>query len=366
MSIKTKKKKKKREQKIKLHRHHKSVRDAYNKKYPSLIVEGRYANIDLINEVKQICQSVDFRMCFPNDVLTMLHDHKKTSSNRFMKKYSLKSVLPENKKDEDDFGFESEVQENHCNYAPYIFLEEIVLLVIYTKLKESGSWNKFMPIHHIGVSSYRGDFKIYVDGFHQHHSEFGKGYYTEKPLYIDIPNEETGELKKYRVAISMHALERIFERGYHGALEGDLAKAQYPMAMHQFMFLNEVRLVKMSQGKEWGIAVYSTFKQGPESDRSLPHKLAFEILHRMKGFKLLCGYCPIGFCKDEFIHLKTLLSPGMRGTPEESLILSIEDKKEQKRCQNLISENQFTDDHIELYKFFQSSGYHVIEYFNEE
>jgi len=353
-------KKKKRDKRLKSQRHQRSIRDAYLKKYPNLIVKHHYASIDLIHEIEGVCHQIDFRNC-DKEIKEMLIDHKNLVSKKFINKYSQKPEEIIN--EEDHFNFSAVATEEYCEYVPYIELENIILILIYKCLEESGAWSRFMPIHNIIVRSYRGDFLIFANGFHQHHSSFGKGYYTEKHVYVELPNED-GKIKKYRVAMSMHALKRIFERTFRCSLEEDLNKAQYPLFLYQFGLYSECRSVKMSDG--WAVAIYATYHHGPDMPHSLAHKISYELLGRMDEFKMLCGYCPIGFCKDEFVHLKTLLSPGMRGTPEEKLIQSIKDRKQREKFERMVSDIQFTDEHMEVLKFFQNSGYHVVEYLSEE
>jgi hypothetical protein len=164
----------------------------------------------------------------------------------------------------------------------------------------------------------------------------------------------------------MHALERVFERTYRCSLDDDLSKAQYPAFLYQFGLYSEVKAVKMSKGEDWGAAIYANYKRGPDTPHSLAHKISYEILDRMKNFKLLCGYCPIGFCKDEFVHFKTLLAPGMRGTPEEKVLKEMEDRSLKRKYEGMLSDVDFTEDHIELYRHLQNNGCLIVDYLNEE
>lgn len=359
------KKRKKRAARLKKKKHSKSLRDAYLKKYPNVFVKQMYASIDFVEEIWDICRRMDLRD-FPEDLEVRFRDHKNMPSRRFISKYSLDKDENEESHRDDPFGFRAVAEEDYCKYTPYIKLEDQILLSIYRSLRESGSWDKFTPIHNIVVRSFRGDFVVIVNGFHQHHSAFGKGYYTDIPTYIEIPGEN-GKSEKFQVAISMHALQRVFERTFsHSLGDDELKQAKYPLCLYQFGLYSESRIVPLANGEEWGAAIYINYRRGPDHPDSIAHKVAYEILHRMERFKILCGYCPIGFCKDEFVHFKTLLSPGMRGTPEDKLLRKMEDRKERDKFESLVSNGEFTDEHIELYKFFQNSGLHIVEYLEEE
>jgi hypothetical protein len=236
--------------------------------------------------------------------------------------------------------------------------ENIILTCLYEMLKENGVWQRFMPVHHIVVRSYKGDFVVFVDGFHCHRSPYGKGYYTEKQKYIKIPNGQ--DIRQHQIALSVHALERAYERGMKRVTENKVQGALRPALLYQFA--NCMDFVPKNMGGNWYVGVYETYTQGPEVPNSLAHKIAYELLDRMKNFKILYGYCPIGFCEDDFVHLKTFLSPGMRDTPEFALIESIQDEQTRRKFKNLIERNDFTEDHIELYKFLQNNAFHVAEY----
>jgi len=79
------KKKKKREKRIRENKHLHSIRGAYLKKYPSLFVYNKYASLDLVHEVENICKVIDFRQC-PEKKRQMFSDHKTMLSHRFNKK----------------------------------------------------------------------------------------------------------------------------------------------------------------------------------------------------------------------------------------------------------------------------------------
>lgn len=350
------KKKKKRDKKIKELKHKKSLKGAYLKKYPNLFVHGKYANIELIREIEDICYKIDLRN-LEEKISKMFQDHKCLIGNKFLTKYqqNTSNVCYENYKED---LYLSMVSEKYKDNTPYVELENTILLLIYNALKESGSWNKYMPIHHVLVRSYKGNFVILVNGFHQHKSSFGNGFYTTESKHIKI--SEGNESQKYRVALSMHALERIFSRTFRSSLDSDINKASYPLLLYRFSLLGDCEPIKING--EWATAIYTTYNNGPDTPDSLPHKIAYELLDRTEGFKILCGYCPLGFCKDDFVHCKTLLSPGMRGTPEEKLINSLEDFEEKNKFRKIIADPQFTEDHMELYKYFQNNGCHVIKY----
>lgn len=365
MNISQKRKKKKRKMEQKKIKHFDSIHNAYSKRYPNLcIYHTGNADINLVNEIEKVCKKYDFRKCDSNTRL-MFEDHKKLPHKKFLKKYIVNYNEKENESLDNGYvDFYSIAADDHCKYVPYVYLENQLLLFLYKHLKESGFWSQYMPTQNIMIKSFRGDFVIFVRSFYRHRSSFGNGYFTEKRIFLEIPTEEDGEKKRYQVAISEHALQRSFERVFKRTSDKDLDSAKYPMLIYQFGLYNEYRLVK--KGDEWLVAVYATYKHGPEDINSFPHRVAFEILDRTENFKFLCGYCPIGFCKDDFIHLTTLLSPGMKGTPEKTLIDSIKEKDIRKKYESLLSNSVVTDDYLEMLKFFQNAGYHIVEYLTEK
>ena len=40
--------------------------------------------------------------------------------------------------------------------------------------------------------------------------------------------------------------------------------------------------------------------------------------------------------------------------------------RKRERYEEMVADTVFTEEHMEVYKFFQNSGYHVVEYLSEE
>jgi len=172
--------------------------------------------------------------------------------------------------------------------------------------------------------------------------------------------------------MSMHCLDRMYERMHRkNQDEGsrkDTIEAISPSCLYSMCHNTILESIKLSDGSD-GVSVKIQFSKGDQQYfGSLPHKLAYEILHQPYDFRFLVGYCPIGFCNndDEFIHLKTFLTPGMKGTPEKELLNNIEDKKQKIKYKGWLEDNEIISDHFEMYKYFQTSGCLVVDYIPKE
>jgi len=334
------KKRKVRAQRVKKQKEYSKKHLNYINKYPQFIVESLYADIELIKGVKSIAASIDFRTA-PLFVKMMVQDIKRMSSKDFVEKYA-EDLGFDKYKENNDFDERNSLSyiENNIKYNyVYCYIENYLMDIFNKELRKNGLWDKYMFFHYVHLYYYRGIFKIIVDGFHIHYSHYGPAYYPKDPLTVKIRE------KTYSLAISKHAMERIFER---------IGNSSWGI----YILMSSAKVSHLKLGNDDGISISFGFsKEHQSSFNSYPHRLATELMGRIPNkFDFLCGYSPVGYCSDNFIHLKTFLQPGMASTPENALLKSkCLDKKTGLLYRDLVNK-VYCDEHIEMLKFFHNNG----------
>ena len=168
---------------------------------------------------------------------------------------------------------------------------------------------QYIPYNDVLISPKEDEFIIIFDALLRHKTEWGYVYYSQLKPKIVIDESE------YIVAFSRHAVERISERCV-GQYD------QYAGAGDAFAFLSNCSKFDMiPQGSNGNSNYLITFY-----DMCSPGFAAYDYLKGVKddvnGDREYCyrvGYCPISL-NDGFASSKTLLTPGMRGTPEDYLL----------------------------------------------
>ena len=214
-----------------------------------------------------------------------------------------------------EFSFQECVDEVLKN-APYedinLMMKKFLLkmgTVIFSILQEKNKLLQYIPYNDVLISPKGDEFIIIFDALLRHKTEWGYVYYSQlKPKVVIDDNE-------YIVAFSRHAVERICERCV-GQYD------HYAGAGDAFAFLS-------------CCSKFDVIPQGPNGNRNYlitfydscdPGFTEYKYLKGVKDYvnddREYCyrvGYCPVSF-SDGFASSKTLLTPGMRGTPEDFLL----------------------------------------------
>lgn len=200
---------------------------------------------------------------------------------------------------------------------------------VYKNLQAKGLLHNFLPYH---------DCQLTLD--QNHHIRFnalslvntpkGRAYFSSKSPKIDVDGGQ------FIVAFSRHALERIAERCVFDWM-------RYGGAGDVFAYINHCtyyELCTVTHDEEIvpAFTFYDICTPGFAS-----HKYVDELIlapDNNMHYHYRVGYCPIGFYKN-YARAITLLTPGMKGTPEWTLLNTIKnvDKKLEieKGVQNITS-----------------------------
>jgi len=339
-------KRKVREKEVKKRKEELKVVKTYNKKYPKLIVEDKYADIELVQFLKSFARDYDFRKC-RSGLRMIMSDFHRLPHKELISAYNqdLMDIGKELHGDFLDEGYVEEVSKSLKSNQIYGFIESVILHLLWAKLEEAGLWSKYMPNHYINVQCYYGDIMIFVDSFRAHYSSFGCGYYSShNPLKIEIKGQE------YTVALSSHAIDRMCER------IGTVDPALQPLHTHYTIDAAKTKYVQLTDGSD--AICFEHYFTGKHQDHlmSFAHALAYKLYGYVPDeFYYLCGYSPIGYCKDNFIHLKTFLEPGMNDTPE-SILFKICLKNEKIRFKDILRKDHIDNEYMELRDFFHTNG----------
>ena len=181
---------------------------------------------------------------------------------------------------------------------------------VFTHLKDSGEFERFIPFCDMQIRPSDSDFEVRFISLRETRTSRGSRYYSRFEPKVRFDGRD------YIVAFSRHAIERITERtvgdwrSYLGA--GDafafLAQCVYfePCTVLEgrtpkpaVTFYDSCYLVS----KKW--AYVTKIFEGAVDYGSPPY-------YRV-------GYCPVDL-ENGFAMARTLLTPGMRGTPERELL----------------------------------------------
>ena len=346
MSKNTFKKRKVREKKLRKQKNIDRTNRLYNEKYPKLYVSSDYADVEFVNAVRFFVSKIDFRD-FPSWMKCLYHDLKVLDEKEILKKHSdrINYFLDKSKDNDDKDEYLKQIRKSVYIGQIYCMMEYFIWNMIYKYLKDNGMWDKFTPENHIFVTFYRGDIKVCVNSFHSHRNSFGLGYYPENAPKIEIRGKE------YILAVSLHAVKRMHSR-IGGVSSQDLMA---PYGMYSLMTYADFTPIQLTNGSD-AVKIEISYNRSEQSTIfSYAYKLAFEIYGDIPNkFKFLCGYSPIGFCSDDFIHLKTFLEPGMLGTPERVLFKTVS-YKDSIYYKDLLQNSSISEEYTEMRKFFQEN-----------
>jgi hypothetical protein len=353
--LRKQKKKKKREKAVKKRKILSKNREVYESKYPIIKMDVKYADIELTNHLRSIFSGWDFRKTHPM-VRDFFSDIKCMPDFVMEEKYGdvvMETILKNSRFEETDDDYVESVKSKIKSNQVYQYAENMILYMIFDELKKNGMWDKFMPNHCVFVYIHYGDIYVLVDSFRAHHSRFGNGYYhSQNPMKVSIDG------KDYVVALSSHAVDRLCERF------GSKNTPYYPINMNLMLTNSKVTYTQLINGAD-GLQIEIPYtSQCQDSIMSFAHKMAYELCGEIpKKFWYLAGYSPFGYCDDEFIHLKTFLEPGMNGTPENNLLMSLREP-EKIRFKDQLRKSNLTDEYVEMRKFFHDNGCYQVRSFD--
>lgn len=125
---------------------------------------------------------------------------------------------------------------------------------------------------------------------------------------------------KYSVAFSRHALERYCERSvYNWQTYGGMGDAFGVISGTMTKYLPAV-IHHKSGATQQAVAIYNQCAHGHYNAYYAKEVLGEEY-SKTKRYYYLAGYCAVEL-SGNFAQVKTLLAPGMRGTPEDVALRS--------------------------------------------
>jgi len=351
---KLEKRKKKSLQKKKAAVRTKIKRDAIDKRlkeYPNFY----YQNYDkesvsekFVQEVKKILNSLNFNdKTLFNSIGQQFLKHMKQSG--FVKAHASLKINLSNSAIDDN------IKRNIEGYTM-----TVVGFALFKILEERGLLETYFPYNDVNILPKPLDYKDFIvefDGLLWKKTPFGRIYYSALKPKVCI-NE-----KEYTVAFSKHAIERICVRYVEDWKLFDCAGAIFNLLKDYANF--EIIKTNYNNKIQYFLTVYDSLEKGCAGYHYLSEILEDYDTSRKYYYRI--GYCPIGFTED-FVSAKTLLAPGMRGTPEyikmkeSDLKLSTQDKFE--RLANLqLKKLEFRDhSYYDALKWYHENGiYQVVE-----
>ena len=177
--------------------------------------------------------------------------------------------------------------------------------VLFWKLRPTIALHECVPYYDVSLRLSRTDIEVDFDGLLRDKTPGGTVYFSSSRPTIEI------EGHRKVVAFSRHAIEQLRDRRvqrwdtYHGAAEA-------------FTYVSTWRRFDLVQSAgNMLLAVYNTCSEGFLSYRYVEHVMG-ESCHDAKLWYRL-GYLPMGMT-EKYASAITLLTPGMRGTPERDLL----------------------------------------------
>jgi hypothetical protein len=222
---------------------------------------------------------------------------------------------------------------------------------VFEQLKKKNILLHYIPYTHVNITPIDKEFLVIFRALLKHKSKFGTVYYSSLRPTIKIDNKE------YIVAFSRHAIERICERAildwktYHGANDAFL----YLERCIKYDFIED----SGGYDKKYFITFYEPCS--PESGNMVYVNKVLNKIEINTDYCLRIGYCPIQI-NDSFACAITLLTPGMKGTPEDLLMknsnISYDDKiRMRNNVQDMISKTIWKEkQNFEAIKWFHQNG----------
>lgn len=223
--------------------------------------------------------------------------------------------------------------------------------LVFKRLRDKNLLFNYIPYSNVDIIPRGNEFIIIFRSLLRHRSKFGYVFYSSLKPTVTIENES------YIVAFSRHAVQRICERtvfdwqSYSGS--GDAFAY-----LERCIKFDVITNIENKFGKKL-ITFYELCMPGFSNMTYVE-----EVLKHSNNDKEYCyrvGYCPIGL-NDNFACAITLLTPGMKGTPEDYLIknknLTYEnERKIRNDIQDIISKKVWVEKrNFGAIKWFQENG----------
>ena len=234
--------------------------------------------------------------------------------------------------------------------------------ILFNHLKENGILEKYLPTHDCELMPYQ-DFHVRIRALSSYKDRDRTTlYYSWKKPQIEI------EGKKYTVAFSKHALERI-------ALRCVMDPLSYGGSGDVFAFLAHCAFFEpiMLTDENGNPTPWLTFYNLCSNESFFEYRYVKHLIDEINPYKKY--YCRLGYCPlvltGEFAKAITFLTPGMKGTPEYELIQRIDNQKERyvinRSKENITSLKRHgeTND-FDAIKYFHEHGIHQVIASNKE
>jgi len=166
------------------------------------------------------------------------------------------------------------------------------------------------------------------------------------------------------VAFMRHAIDRIAERsvGFPGSYLG--SRLTFHAISGQAAIMDQCQL----RTGEHAIRLWVRIQADDESPVGrIPAAVLGQEPTAGAEFCYLAGYCPVVFHGRDIAAAKTLLAPGMKGTPEASILDYTKlDLRTQKRVQSKIDDQSFrqlfddSEDGLDVMRVFHTNGFEQV------
>jgi len=224
--------------------------------------------------------------------------------------------------------------------------------LVFKELEKKGVLENYIPYNDVSIIPSKTDFIVQFNGMYWKQTQWGRIYYSHIQPKVEIDGKE------WIVAFTRHAIERICDRctanwkTYAGA--GDA-----------FAFISNCSQFYSCKSSHFNkeqdyITFFDMCSEGFTS-----HQYLTEVLNDYepdKNYFYRVGYCPVGF-SGKFVSAITMLTPGMRGTPEHKLLENSNlSNKKKNRFRDLVDismnklEFRNSKDHFEAVKWFHTNG----------
>jgi len=228
--------------------------------------------------------------------------------------------------------------------------EFLVGHIVFQKLKEKGILDNFIPYNDVGIYPSDNDFIVKFDGLLSKKTRYGTIYYSNLKPKVKIEGDE------FIVAFTRHAIERICDRCVSNW-------KMYAGAGDVFAYIKKCNFFEVINPSDTNEKNFITFYDKC-SKGFFYFNYVTDVLDSYdpdKNYFYRVGYCPVGI-SGEFLSAITMLTPGMRGTPEYLLLINSNlptSKKDEFKRYIEISMKKFefaNDSNFEAIKWFHQNG----------
>jgi hypothetical protein len=305
------------------------------REYPIFIYEDYDKNVvpeQFVVKIKKILGKIRF-----NDRSLFLKDDQ--DFFKMMKKYGFETLTQEVP---NGFPYDESVME-----VIRIRLSFLVGEIVYRELAKMGLIESFVPYNDVRITPIGTDFIVGFNSLLWEKTSRGRIYYSPIRPKMEING------KQWTVAFTRHAIERICDRcvGLWKVYAG--ASDAFGLIYYCSLF-HACKSPHFEKDQDF-ITFYAECRRG----------FCYEYIDGVledynldKSYFYRVGYCPIGF-SGNFASAITMLSPGMRGTPEYNLLENSDlSTKTKRRFKKQIKTS------INWIKFANSGNFEAIKWFH--